>query len=589
MDLGKRGIWRLLCVLSWTILLFFPFSSKVHADLSSAPEPHPPTIRQTAPDRSIPAVLLADDPPSQEWTYHKTNDDQHPDGNEQQMVWLMNHARANPSQEGVWLANTGNEQVDGAIDYWNVDLALMQDEFDGYPSKPPAAFDVRLYNAAKAHCDNLIDRDAQDHNGQFTLIGQSGFNFEYARGIVYSYAENALYGHAGFNIDWGPDGGDNSGMQPDRGHRLAIMSIDNPLSTNVVEDSDTNVGIAVVVVPSSDPAKSVGPLVIAGDFCEARTSAADHFNRFLVGTVWQDANHNALYDPGEGMAGITVFPDHGTYYAVTADSGGYAIPITAAGSYRVTFNGPGIDGAVTRPANIAGVSVLLDLLYTSVAQATTGNASDITTNAADLNGTVATHGRTTNFFFQYGTTDAYGSATATESVSADSAVTAAVSGLAESTVYHFRLVASNAQGTSYGDDRTFQTKASIPLPPQAATEDASDITTDTADLNGTVITHGETTEYFFQYGTTDAYGSATATESVAVDGAITVTVSGLAENTVYHFRLVASNAQGTSNGDDLTFQTSIVNPSSDPGNAPASGGSGGGGGCFISTARSLKN
>ena len=49
-----------------------------------------------------------------EWTYHKTSDNAHPDGNEQQMVWLVNRARANPTQEGIWLATMTDPDVDAA-------------------------------------------------------------------------------------------------------------------------------------------------------------------------------------------------------------------------------------------------------------------------------------------------------------------------------------------------------------------------------------------------------------------------------------------------------------------------------------------
>ena len=38
----------------------------------------------------------------------------------------------------------------GAINHWGVDLDLLLYEFAGYDPKPPAAFDVRLYRAAKS-------------------------------------------------------------------------------------------------------------------------------------------------------------------------------------------------------------------------------------------------------------------------------------------------------------------------------------------------------------------------------------------------------------------------------------------------------
>jgi glutamine amidotransferase-like uncharacterized protein len=90
----------------------------------------------------------------------------------------------------------------------------------------------------------------------------------------------------------------------------------------------------------------------------------------------------------------------------------------------------------------------------------TGSASSITYDAATLNGTVNPQGLTTSYFFEYGTTASYGSATpetdvgsGTEEVSASAGLT----GLNERTTYHFRLVATNSGGTSYGDDATLTT------------------------------------------------------------------------------------------------------------------------------------
>ena len=89
-----------------------------------------------------------------------------------------------------------------------------------------------------------------------------------------------------------------------------------------------------------DPPPGVGPLVFSGAYMYA-ANAPDQFSRFLVGTVWEDLNSNGRYDGGEGYPGVTVMPDLGVYYAVTSPGGGYAIPITAAGTYQVTFSGGG--------------------------------------------------------------------------------------------------------------------------------------------------------------------------------------------------------------------------------------------------------
>jgi hypothetical protein len=100
--------------------------------------------------------------------------------------------------------------------------------------------------------------------------------------------------------------------------------------------------------------------VFAGDYAYADTGAPDHYARFLVGTVWEDEDEDGFYDPGEGRSGVTVMPDEGTFYAVTAAGGGYALPIEAPGSYEVAFSGGGI-GSHQRSATLGAESELLDL------------------------------------------------------------------------------------------------------------------------------------------------------------------------------------------------------------------------------------
>lgn len=272
----------------------------------------------------LPAVLQA----SAEWKLHKTDDGLHPDGNEQQMMWLMNRARSNPTQEGIWLATTNDSNIARPRDYFGVDVVLLQSEFASIAVRPPAAFDVRLYRAAEAHSEYLISIDGQGHTGQFDRVKAEGFVYRYIRGNVFSYSNNSVYAHAAFNIDWdGPNDGD--GMQDSRGHRKAIMSIDN--------DYYSNVGIAMV--PEQDPNTNVGPLVTTGNYANPNTSTANHYHRFIVGTVWQDRNGNAMYDPGEGYGNVTVNIYPGSFYAVTAVGGGYAIPILSPGTYTVVFSG----------------------------------------------------------------------------------------------------------------------------------------------------------------------------------------------------------------------------------------------------------
>ena len=189
--------------------------------------------------------------------------------------------------------------------------------------------------------------------------------------------------------------------------------------------------------------------------------------------------------------------------------------------------------------------------------AVTGAASSVTATSAALAGTVDPNGRATTWYFEYGTSTSHGSKTASKSAgsgTASTAVSAAVAGLATGRVYHYRLVATSDGGTSHGGDRTLTTAGA----PSAVTGSVSAITTKSAKLAGTVTPNGQATSWYFEYGTTTAYGSKTSAKS-AGPGAkavgVSITVTGLKAATAYHYRLVAANGSGTSVGADRVFAT----------------------------------
>ncbi len=94
--------------------------------------------------------------------------------------------------------------------------------------------------------------------------------------------------------------------------------------------------------------------------------------------------------------------------------------------------------------------------------------------------------------------------------------------------------------------------------PAVTTLPASAMLTATATLHGTVNPNSDATNYFFEYGTTASYGQSTPVIS-AGSGALAVPVSanltGLLPGYTYHFRLVATNSNGPSYGNDLNFST----------------------------------
>jgi phosphodiesterase/alkaline phosphatase D-like protein len=133
-------------------------------------------------------------------------------------------------------------------------------------------------------------------------------------------------------------------------------------------------------------------------------------------------------------------------------------------------------------------------------------------------------------------------------------VAASLTGLRRTTTYHYRLVASNASGTTVGGDRTFSTA----LPPSVRTGAAQDVAATTATLTGAVDRRGRSTNWYFEYGTSTSYGARTPTHSVPSGaGARTVTapLTRLTPGTTYHYRLVATSDAGTGRGADATFAT----------------------------------
>jgi Fibronectin type III domain len=210
-------------------------------------------------------------------------------------------------------------------------------------------------------------------------------------------------------------------------------------------------------------------------------------------------------------------------------------------------------------ANGAGTSRGDDGIFTTTSGpvAVTGSASGVTATAATLAGTVDPNGRATTWYFEYGTSTGYGSKTASKSAgsgTSSAGVSATVSGLATGRVYHYRLVATSDAGTSRGADRTFTTAGA----PAAVTGSVSAITTKSAKLAGTVNANGQTTSWYFEYGPTTSYGSKTSAKSLGAGAkttSVSTTVTGLKMATAYHYRLVATNASGTSLGANRVFGT----------------------------------
>ena len=128
-----------------------------------------------------------------------------------------------------------------------------------------------------------------------------------------------------------------------------------------------------------------------------------------------------------------------------------------------------------------------------------------------------------------------------------------VSGLTPKTTYNFRLIVTKrGRQVVIGP---VQTATTGPAPPAIDDVHSSNITAGSVDLHARINPRGTDTTYYFEYGTTLQYGHQTPPTDIGNSQFPVVRVDhvdGL-EPRVYHFRVVATNALGTTRSDDQTF------------------------------------
>jgi hypothetical protein len=206
---------------------------------------------------------------------------------------------------------------------------------------------------------------------------------------------------------------------------------------------------------------------------------------------------------------------------------------------------------------------------------TTGPVSNLAPEGATLNGTVnpdkAEAGKTTCRFV-WGTSESFGHVLPCVAPVAEGEspvpVSADLGGLEPGTTYYYRLQASNDNGTNEGE--ASQTQHFTTPGPGLLEESAFGISSTSATVAALIDPHGASTTYYFQYGTTTAYGSDTPAAPGDPIGAgesnveVTRHLQGLSPSTVYHYRVVAVSelevepgVTGTSSfdGHDETFTT----------------------------------
>ncbi len=184
----------------------------------------------------------------------------------------------------------------------------------------------------------------------------------------------------------------------------------------------------------------------------------------------------------------------------------------------------------------------------------------LTRTSASLAGTINGDGKAGEYHFQYGETEALGSETASQASGAgEEKVSSVVGGLHAGRAYFYRIVGKNENGLNYGLVREFMTPPAVE---GLSTGPVKNLQPESATLSGKLTPGGFDAHYYFQYGTTAGYGSTspvppgTDADSGTLPVEAETGIEGLKANTVYHYRLVAENSFGTTQGEDNTFTTS---------------------------------
>ena len=174
----------------------------------------------------------------------------------------------------------------------------------------------------------------------------------------------------------------------------------------------------------------------------------------------------------------------------------------------------------------------------------TGSASKVLSTSATLSGSVNPNGRSTSYWFEYGTTTNYGSRTSSRSAGSGASsvgVARDITGLAPGTVYHFRVVAQNSVATTRGADRIFTTvtTAGVGVP------QIVEIRPTSARLVVGVDTRGQTTTVVLEYGPRGDLSSRTG--AVSLSGTAreaAFELAGLPQGRRTYVRAVATSSLG---------------------------------------------
>ena len=239
--------------------------------------------------------------------------------------------------------------------------------------------------------------------------------------------------------------------------------------------------------------------------------------------------------------------------------------------------GPGYDGP-TGNGSISGDAVAGAPGVAAPSQVSGGYITTVQSSGVSLSGGIYPNQEETSYWWEYGTSVAYGSKTAETPVGTGAGAAAGSGGLiavnsvineglAPETTYHYRLVARNPSGVTYGYDFTFNSGA---IPPNIGSA-AVVVGTTSATVTGEINPEGEEATYGVEFGASEAYTASSSTQKLAAGTtpqSVTVKLEGLQGGQTYHFRFFAESGAGRTVSKDQTFTTEKPPPTEPPPTEP---------------------
>lgn len=311
-----------------------------------------------------------------------------PTADQQYMLELLNRMRRAPAAELDKLVNlidantwdtpkSDHLTVASALNFYGVSASALTTDWAFLTAAPPLAWNDSLAAASSAYSDRMVSIDIQAHGLDNKTPGQrivdSGYNNNWiiAAQTLFATSSDVTHAHTALAIDWGPDGGTGTGIQPGATHREALM---DPLFKEI------GIGFQTISIPIGNT-EVTGPVVVTEHL--ANTYRVDGVNiisdAILTGSIYNESIiADAFYTPGEGIGGALLFVYNNSTGQMVASGqtnsvGGFNISLTGLTkneTYRVEAPDTGQTGKTftlnTRQQNFGAATVTFyDNVYAS--------------------------------------------------------------------------------------------------------------------------------------------------------------------------------------------------------------------------------